>query len=92
MSPVVELPPAAADRERWVPAVGTRVGIVGRDILEASLRAAPDAPRPLPSQLRHGGGSARVEGVRIDAARQPRYRLEGLPGEWLREWLRPLGA
>jgi hypothetical protein len=89
MSWVIELPPEEGHPEPHAPAVGTTVRTVGRNALEAALRAAP--PRPIPAQIRHAGQLARVVSVRFDDAGQARYRLDGIPGEWLPGWLRSPG-
>ena len=69
--------------------VGAYVRVIGRRELEAALGAANPVLRPEPAQFAHAGRSARVIAVHFDRERNPRYRLEGLPGFWREIWLRP---
>jgi hypothetical protein len=70
--------------------VGAYVRVVGRRELEAELGAASPELRPEPQQFAYADRIARVVGVLLDRERDPRYRLEGLPGLWREAWLRPV--
>ena len=69
--------------------VGTIVRIVERPALEASLRSPDPRARPEPEQFEGAGRSTRVVSVQLGGG-EPLYRLDGLPGLWRADWLRPI--
>lgn len=69
--------------------VGSNVKVAERAELEAHLRSPDPRERPEPGQFPCAGRVARVVGVRLGAARHPLYVLQGLPGLWREDWLRP---
>jgi len=70
-------------------AVGTTVRVAGRAALE-QFRASWRYHHPLnENQLQHPDQTAMVQEVRFYHGGDPLYTLEGIPGIWHEECLRP---
>ena len=69
--------------------VGSRVRVADRTFLERFMNEWKYHHKLQQEQLAYAGREARVESVGFYHGGDPVYKLEGIPGIWLEQCLRP---